>query len=193
MQSPLLLLQSISKYIQLTIEEENFFLSLVQSKKIRKKQFVLQEGETDNSVKFVLSGLLRLYSVDKNGFEHIIQFAPNGWWIVDMYSFAKQQPARLFIDALENTELLWLSKNNLQKLYVEVPQLEHFFRVLAENSVITYQNRLISHLSWPAVERYKNFCAQYPSLIECLPQKQVASYIGVTPEFLSKMLSELKK
>ena len=190
MQSPLILLQSLSKYIQLSTEEENFFLSLLQSRKIKKKQFVLQEGEISNSVKFVLSGLLRLYSVDKNGFEHIIQFAPSGWWIGDLMSYQKQQPGNLFIDAIEETELIEISRSTMEQLYTEVPKFERFFRILSENALSAYQQRLSANLSLPAKDRLAYFVELYPSLLQQLPQKYIASYIGVTPEFLSKMLNQ---
>ena len=190
MQSPLLLLQSISKYIQLTTEEENFFLSLLQPKKIRKKQFLTQEGDINQSAKFVLSGLLRMYSVDKNGFEHIIQFAPTGWWIGDLYSYHKQQPGNLFIDAIEDTEIVEISRNSIELLYEKVPKFERFFRILAENALAAYQQRLSSNLNLPAKDRYSYFVELYPSLFLNLPQKYIASYIGVTPEFLSKMLNQ---
>jgi len=184
-----LLLQNIAKHIQLSADEEKYFLSLWQTKKLRRKQFLQQEGEVTKNVVFVVSGLLRMYSIDKNGFEHILQFAPPGWWIGDIKSYLSQQPGNLYIDALEDCEILLMEKDQLDQLYGNVPSFERFFRILAENSLATYQQRLIDILSLPAIERYNNFCRLYPSLIECLPQKQVASYIGVTPEFLSKMLS----
>lgn len=190
MQSPLLLLQSIAKYIQLTTEEENFFLSLLQTKKVKKKQFVFQEGDTNNSVKFVLAGLLRLYSVDKNGYEHIIQFAPVGWWIGDLKSYQAQQPGTLFIDAIEETELIEIPRSAMDQLFEEVPKFERFFRILAENALASYQQRLAANLSLPAKERFACFVEQYPSLLPQLSQKYIASYIGVTPEFLSKMLNQ---
>ncbi|MBI2730266.1 MAG: Crp/Fnr family transcriptional regulator [Sphingobacteriales bacterium] len=158
-----LLLQHISKHISLTNEEEVILKSLLHSKKIKKKHFLLQEGEVNRSATFVTSGILRIYSIDKNGFEHILQFAPPGW----------------------------ISKEDLEKLYAAVPKFERFFRILAENSIASHQQRLVNNLSLSAAERYANFCQLYPSLIQSLPQKQVASYIGVTPEFLSKMLSNL--
>jgi len=184
-----LLLQNIAKHIQLSADEEKYFLSLWQTKKLRRKQFLQQEGEVTKNVVFVVSGLLRMYSIDKNGFEHILQFAPPGWWIGDIKSYLSQQPGNLYIDTLEDCEILLMEKDQLDQLYRNVPSFERFFRILAENSLATYQQRLIDILSLPAIERYNNFCRLYPSLIECLPQKQVASYIGVTPEFLSKMLS----
>jgi CRP-like cAMP-binding protein len=184
-----LLLNQVFKHITLTEEEQSYFISLLNVKKLKKKQYLNQEGDISKGPAFVTQGILRSYSLDKNGFEHVIQFAPPGWWIGDMYSIVKQKPARLYIDAMENSEIIWLWKSDLEKLYTTIPKFERFFRILTENSVIAYQNRLISSLSLPALERYDQFCRQYPSLIECLPQKQIASYIGVTPEFLSKMLS----
>jgi len=186
-----LLLNQIFKHITLTEEEQSYFISLLNVKKLKKKQYLNQEGDISKGLAFVTQGILRSYSLDKNGFEHVIQFAPAGWWIGDMYSIVKQKPARLYIDAMENSEIIWLWKSDLEKLYSTIPKFERFFRILTENSVIAYQNRLISSLSLPALERYDQFCRQYPSLIECLPQKQIASYIGVTPEFLSKMLNSI--
>jgi len=151
----------------------------------------LQEGDVNRYACFVTDGCLRSYSIDKNGFEHVLQFAPPGWWISDMYSFIEQKPATLYIDAVDDSTVLLLHKPDLEKLYLQVPKFEHFFRVLAEKSLATYQHRLINNLSLSARERYENFCQLYPSLIQCLPQKQVAAYIGVTPEFLSKMLSQM--
>jgi CRP-like cAMP-binding protein len=184
-----LLLANIAKHITLTDDEQSFFVSLLQVKKLRKKQYLNQEGDIAKGPSFVTGGILRGYSLDKNGYEHVIQFAPPGWWIGDMASMIKQKPGKLYVDALEDSEVLWLWKADLDKLYTEVPKFERFFRILAETAVATYQNRLINYLSLPAIERYAEFCKQYPSLIQRLPQKQVASYIGVTPEFLSKMLN----
>jgi CRP/FNR family transcriptional regulator, anaerobic regulatory protein len=188
-----LLLQHIARHITLTAEEEAYFLPLVQTKKLKKRQFLNQEGDITKGPAFVTKGILRNYSLDAHGLEHVIQFAPPGWWIGDMNSLIKQTPGLLFCDALEDSEVLWLWKSDLDKLYNTVPKFERFFRILAENSISSYQSRLVGILSLPAMERYADFCRQYPSLIDCLPQKQVASYIGVTPEFLSKMLNSPPK
>jgi CRP-like cAMP-binding protein len=184
-----LLLEHVFKHITLTQEEQSYFVSLLNEKKLKKKQYLDQEGDISKGPAFVTRGILRSYSLDKNGFEHVIQFAPPGWWIGDMYSIVKQKPGRLYVDAIEDSEILWLWKSDLDKLYSSIPKFERFFRILAENAIVAFENRLISNLSLPAIERYEQFCSVYPSLIESLPQKQVASYIGVTPEFLSKMLN----
>jgi len=188
-----LILQNIAKHISLTKEQENYFLSLLKNKKVRKKLFLSQEGDISKGSFFVTEGILRSYTVDKNGFEHVLQFAPPGWWMADMYSLITQQPGSLSIDAVEDSDVLLLPKQELDKLYNEIPAFERFFRILAENALVTFQQRLIDNLSLTAKERYANFCKRYPLLIERLPQKQVASYIGVTPEFLSKMLKSKNK
>ncbi len=184
-----LLLQHIARHIALTSDESAHFTGLLHHRALKKKQFLYQEGEITKSAAFVISGLLRSYSIDSNGFEHVIQFAPPGWWIGDVGSLIKQTPGILYVDALEDSEVLWLWKADLDSLYIKVPKFERFFRILAENALAAYQTRLVNILSLPAKDRYANFCQLYPSLIGCLPQKQVASYIGVTPEFLSKMLN----
>jgi CRP/FNR family transcriptional regulator, anaerobic regulatory protein len=184
-----LLLQHIAQHITLTTQEQDILLPLLQSKNVKKRQLLNQEGDITKGPVFVTKGILRNYSLDAHGLEHVIQFAPPGWWIGDMSSLIKQQPGTLFCDAIEDSMVLWLWKSDLDKLFREVPKFERFFRILAENSIAAYQSRLVSILSLPALERYACFCSQYPSLIDRLPQRQVASYIGVTPEFLSKMLN----
>lgn len=185
-----LLLKNIAKHINLSKEEEEHLVALLKNKKVKRKQFLFQEGDTHKHAVFVTEGCLRSYSIDKNGFEHILQFAPPGWWIGDMHSLITQQPGTLYIDAVDDSEIVMLLKTDLEKLYAEIPKLERFFRILAENALAAYQHRLIDSLGLSAKGRYDNFCRLYPSLIQCLPQKQVAAYIGVTPEFLSKMLNQ---
>lgn len=183
-----LLLESISKHIHLEDEEEGHFLSYLQVKKVKKKQYLLLEGEISRFAIFVTSGCLRSYNLDENGFQYIQQFAPEGWWIGDIFSLITQEPGILYIDALFDSELLLISKINLEKLYKEIPKFNYYFRILAEKSLVSYQTRSMENLRLTAKERHDKFCLRYPSLIEKLSQKQVASYIGVTPEFLSKML-----
>jgi CRP/FNR family transcriptional regulator, anaerobic regulatory protein len=185
-----LLLEHVAKHIVLTAEEEDYFLNLFQPKTLKQKHFLYHEGDIHKGQAFVTKGCLRSYAIDHNGFEHILQFAPPGWWIGDMQSVLNQQPGKLSVDAVENSELLFIYKTDLDKLFEHIPKFERYFRLLLERSVITYQNRLLDNLSLTARERYENFCRYYPSLILQLPQKQVASFIGVTPEFLSKMLNK---
>ena len=184
-----LIIQHISRHIILTDEERGQFVRLLQHRVIKKKQFLNQEGEIVKGPAFVTAGLLRSYSIDSNGFEHVIQFAPPGWWVGDIGSMIYQRPSILSVDALEDSEVVWIREADVERLFEELPKLERFFRILSQNALAAHQARLVSILSQPAKERYANFCQLYPSLIGVLPQKQVASYIGVTPEFLSKMLN----
>jgi len=184
------LLDNIKKHVALTAAEEEKLVQVCLVKQVKKKQFFLQEGEVQRYLVFVVDGCLRSYSVDENGFEHILQFAPPGWWISDMRSMLEQAPASLNIDAVDDSEIILISIPDLERLYKEIASFDRFFRVLSERSIATHQHRLIDSLSLTAKERYTSFCRQYPSLITCLPQKYVASYIGITPEFLSKMLKE---
>lgn len=185
-----LLMSNIRRHIDPTAEEETYFLSLLQTTQVKKRRFLLQEGDVCRHSAFVTTGCLRSYTVDDNGFEHILQFAPEGWWIADMYSFISGQPGQLYIDALEDTELLLLSKNRQEQLYLDVPKFERFFRIIVENSLVAGRQRILDNMSQSAAQRYEQFCRQYPSLIHRLPQKQIAAYIGVTPEFLSKLRGE---
>jgi len=182
-----IIIDSITRHIQLSAEEQQHFMSLLQPKNFKRKQFILQQGEICKYSTFVIKGCLRGFTIDQNGDEHVINFAPVGWWIADMYSLLTQKPGVLNIEAMEDTDVLLLSKTNQEKLYHEIPQFERFFRIITENSLVAYQQRLIDNLSLTAEERYNNFCRRYPTLIYSLPKKQIASYIGVTPEFFSRM------
>lgn len=186
-----LILQAVHKHIRLNVEEQRHFTSLLQPRKVKRKEFLLHEGEICVVSTFVLEGCLRGYTVDANGWEHVLSFAPKGWWIADMYSLLSQKPGHLTIEALEETEILTLSKRDQEQLYQDIPAFERFFRILVENSLVASQQRLIDNLSLTAEERYLKFCEVYPTLINQLPQKQIASYIGVTPEFFSRMRSSL--
>lgn len=184
-----LLIDNIQRYVQLDPNEQELLLSYFKPKKIKKKHFLFQEGEVHKNGCFVLSGCLRCYSIDKNGFEHVIQFGPAGWWVGDMHSALNGTPGILNADAIYDSEMLIIARADQEKVYNEIPKVERYFRILSERSLAAFQQRMIGNLSNTALERYDSFCALYPSLIEILPQKQIASYIGVTPEFLSKMLS----
>jgi CRP-like cAMP-binding protein len=130
---------------------------------------------------------MRSYYVDINGFEHILQFAIEYWWITDMMSFTKKTEAKLNIDALEDTEMLLITREQQLNLFEKIPKLEKYFRIITENGLISYQNRLLESMSLHAPERYANFIKRYPALNKRLPQTQIAAYLGITPVFLSKI------
>ena len=128
-----LILNNISGYIHLNEKEKEFFVSLLNPMKLKRRQMLLKESGICRFSSFVTSGCLRGYSVDENGFEHVLNFAPQNWWIADMYSLITQKPGMLNIEALEDTEILTLSKINQEELYVKVPVFERFFRIIIEN------------------------------------------------------------
>lgn len=185
-----LIIESISQQIKLDKKEETFLLSLLQIKKLKKKQFLIHSGEVNTFSTFVTSGCLRSYSIDRNGFEHILQFAPKGWWIADLHSLISKQPGQLNIDALCDTEVMVFKREDQEKLFESFPKFERFFRILTENSIAATNNRLLDYMGLSAQERYMQFIKRYPGLTNEIPQKLIASYIGITPEFLSKLKAE---
>ena len=188
------ILQNIAKHVSLTPEEETLFLYKTETKQFKAKSILLSAGEVANCTYFVNSGILRSFNINDNIIEHVLHFACEGWWIGDMYSYISEKPGNLFIEVLEDAEVVIITKENHQELYQEIPKLERFFRILAENSLVSHQERLMDNLSLTAEERFEKFCSKYPTLIQKVPQKHIASYIGVTPEFFSKMKSRsLKK
>jgi CRP-like cAMP-binding protein len=186
-----LILQNISKLITLTEEEEEIFLSSFQTKKVKRHQFLGEAGEVSRYQYFVLKGCLRLFYIDENGFEHNVQFAVEDWWIGDMASFLTQKPASLFVEALEDSEVLRIDYNSMEELYIKIPRLERFFRILIQNAFISFQQRIVSTISNPAEERYLEFINKYPFFEQRLPQIHIASFLGITPEFLSKIRKKL--
>lgn len=185
------IVENISKIVTLTPQEQALFLSKTETKQYKAKTIILNAGEVCKHSYFVNSGLLRSFTINDNIVEHVLSFACEGWWIGDMYSLLSQKPGNLFIEVMEDSEVVLLSKENQEKLYTEIPKLERFFRILTENSLVANQERLMDSLSLTAEERFEKFCKKYPTLIQKVPQKQISSYIGVTPEFFSKMKSKL--
>jgi CRP-like cAMP-binding protein len=188
-----LVLTNVAKHITLTDKERDFFISLLHYQSLKRKDFVLRQGEVCKNSSFVLSGALKGYTVDKEGNEHILSFALSEWWIADMYSYISQKPGTLNIEAVADSEITMLSRDNQDLLFSKVPKFERFFRILIENSLVANQQRLIDNLSSTAEERYLHFIKKYPLIPSCVPQHNIASYLGITPEFLSKIRARLSK
>jgi CRP-like cAMP-binding protein len=186
-----LILNNIEKHVKLTPEEKELFLSKIETQNYKAKSILLHSGEICKYSYFVNSGILRSFNINDNIVEHVLNFACEGWWIGDIYSLISQKPGNLFIEVLEDAEVVLLSKENQEQLYTEIPKLERFFRILTENSLVANQERLMDNLSLSAEERYDKFQKKYADLQHKIPQKQIASYIGVTPEFFSKMKAKL--
>ena len=188
-----LILENIAKHVSLTPEEQGHFLSKLETTTYKTKTILLNAGEVCKHSYFVNSGILRSFNINDNIVERVLSFACQGWWMSDMYSFFSQKPGQLFIEVLEDAEVVSLSKENQEQLYHDIPKLERFFRILIENSLVANQQRLMDNLSLPAEERFEKFTKKYGTLVHKVPQKQIASFIGVTPEFFSKMKARLLK
>jgi CRP/FNR family transcriptional regulator, anaerobic regulatory protein len=180
-----LILQNITRHTILNQEEKDYIKSLLTFKKVKRKTLVQTEGELCRYINYVQSGILRAYYLDKNGKESTIMFAASDWWVTDMYCFVNQKPAMMYIEALEDSILIQLTKENLDKLYDHVPKFERVFRILMQNAYIREQLRMIANLSLTAKERYDDFYSKYPHIAALVTQKQIASYLGMTPEFFS--------
>jgi CRP-like cAMP-binding protein len=187
------IVQHVSKHITLSAEEVNFFTSCLKQKELQRKDFLLREGQVAKSINYIHKGALKAYYLDKESDENIIMLAIDDWWVTDMYSFATGNSAMQYISAIEDTVVFQLPKNEFDTLLYKVPLFERFFRILMQNAYIREQLRIIQNLSMPAEERYLNFLKKYPHLVQRVSQKQIASYIGVSPEFLSAMRKRIGK
>ena len=185
------LLEYIKQYVDLTADEESILLLKVKLKKFQKGQFVVQNGEVCKYENFVLSGCLRSFYIDNEGQEHVIMFAIENWWTADLGSFITQKSADLNVQCLEDSELVQIHYNDLQKLYLEIPKLERFFRIIIQKAFVAAQKRIVNNFSMEATERYIQFREQYPDIEQRVPQYMIASYLGITKEFLSKIRNKL--
>lgn len=179
------ILQNIAKHITFDEHEVKHFTSMLIKKEYRRKETILKAGSSCNIINYVQGGVLRAYHSGADDDENIVMFAINDWWITDMYSFATGNPAVMSIDAMEDTTVYQISRINLDHLFDTVPKFERFFRIIMQNAYIREQLRVIENLSMSAEDRYSNFLRKYPQFAQRLPLKQIASYLGMTPEFLS--------
>lgn len=187
-----LLLEKFDEKIQLTAEEKELSRKFFTPKKLRKRQYLLQEGDVCKYIAFVDKGLLRSYTVNDRGQEHITQFAYEGWWISDQFSFLTGEPSTYNIDALEDCELLLLSKPSEEELLERIPKFERYFRILLQNNLIATQKRLVSSLSQTAEERYIELISVCPeTLPQRIPQHMLASFLGITPETFSRIRKQI--
>lgn len=185
------LIDYLSRYIILTSEEETLFLSKVRFRKYLKGQYVVQQGDVCHYESFVISGCLKTFYIDHEGHEHIMMFAVEDWWTADLGSFLSQMPASYNVQCLEKCELAQISYHDLEALYLAIPKLERFFRIIIQKAFVASQQRIIDSFSLPAKERYLKFRQQYPQIDQRVPQYMIASYLGFTKEFLSKIRNQI--
>jgi len=179
------ILKNVAKHISLTREEATCFTSLLIYKEVPKKTTLLAEGHACTQLSYVHSGALRSYCLDKEGKESTIMFAVADWWLTDMYCFLNEKPAMMYIETIEDSCILNLGRENFNNLFAAVPKFERFFRILLQNAYTREQLRTIENLTLTAEERYFRFINKYPQIVSQVTQKQIASYLGITPEFLS--------
>ena len=186
-----LLQKNIAAHISLSETEMESFCNLFEYKTIKKKSFLLREGEICKFEGFVTKGLFRVYHIDKNGFEQILYFAIEDWWITDIDSFTNEIPSQLFIEALEDSELLLISKKDMDFAYENLPKIEKLFRIMTQKTHVALQRRMIDSMSKTAEFRYVEFVEKYPQLIQRLSNIQVAAYLGITNVFLSNIRKKI--
>ncbi len=187
------LIDYFNNFLPLDKEEKSVVEEFFKERRVKRRHFILQEGDVCRHNTFVVEGCFKMYMVDPNGKEHNLQFAIENWWIGDIGSFYSEEPSRLNIEALEHSTILQIKKEDQQTLFVDYPKFNRIFRVLAENAMLSLQNRVLQNISSTAEERYLHFSKKYPQLFNRISNVQIASYLGVTPEFLSTIRKKLAK
>lgn len=184
------ILSHFDRYLTLDESEKEALSSRLTERSIKRKQYLLQEGDVCKHFTYVLEGCFKMYGVDKSGTEYNLVFAAEDDWVADIASLHKELPSKLYIEAVEASTVLQISKGDLWYLYTHYPKFNRNFRVIIEDKCTELQDRLLQTFSATAHERYEQFLNQYPKLANRLPSTQIASYLGITPEFLSKIRGE---
>ena len=187
------LIEYFNRILPLNEKEIVMVKEVFKERKVKKRQFILQEGEICKHNTYVLEGCFRMYLVDPNGKEHNLQFAVENWWIGDLGSFHSNSPSKLNVEAIENSIILQANKEDQLKLFTDYPKFNQIFRVLAENAMIGLQRRVLQNISSTAEERYLDFLERHHNFLNRISNVQIASYLGVTPEFLSAIRKKIAK
>ena len=185
------LIDYFENHLPLKEEEKSAVEEYFKERRIKRRQFILQEGDICKHNTFVVEGCFRMYMIDEKSKEHNLQFAVENWWIGDIGSFHSEKPSRLNIEAIENSIILQCKKEDQIRLFVNYPKFNLIFRVLAENAMVSLQNRILQNISSTAEERYLDFVERYPNFFNRISNVQIASYLGVTPEFLSAIRKKI--
>lgn len=185
--------QFAARHITFSDEEIQYFNSVLQFKKVPKKTFLLQEGDVCRFEAFINKGCIRTYYIDEKGTEVTLQFAIENWWVSDIASFHEGKPSKMFIETLEDCELLMLTPETKENLLIKMPCFERMFRLLVQRNLSRLQERLFQTIAITAVEKYLDFIDRYPTIPQRVAQHYIASYLGFSPEFLSKVRTKLSK
>ena len=182
-----------NQLLELDDAEKSILNEVFTEQRIKRRQFILQEGDICKLNTFVVEGCFKMYLVDGDGKEHNLQFAVENWWIGDISSFHSEKPTKLYIEAIENSVILQIRKEDQLRLFVEFPKFNRIFRVITENALVASQRRTLQNISSTAEERYLDFIERYPHFLNRISNVQIASYLGMTPEFLSTIRKRLSK
>lgn len=185
--------KQVLKHVTLSEEEIAIFNSLLEFKKVPKKTMLLHEGDVCNFEAFINKGCIRSYYIDEHGAEVILQFAIEDWWVSDIASFHNHAPSNMFIETLEECELLVLSPQTKEQLLTEVPKLERMFRLMVQKNLSVLQKRFLNTITTSAQEKYLDFIERYPTIPQRVAQHYIASYLGISAEFLSKVRTKLAR
>ena len=183
----------IKKHIDLNENEESIILSKIKERKYLKNQFLVQQGDVCRYICFIVSGCVRSYHIDDDGNEHTVSFSIENWWSSDMGSFITQKPADYNVECIEPTSLIQFDSVLMEELYKKIPKLERVFRIITQNALVSAQRRVVNTFSKTARERFEIFRENYPELEQRIPQYMIASYLGVTKEFLSKIKGQIAR
>ncbi|PIV48857.1 MAG: hypothetical protein COS19_11600 [Flavobacteriaceae bacterium CG02_land_8_20_14_3_00_34_13] len=185
------ILQQVSKHIQLTAFEKEEFKGILQLYTLKKKEFLIQPNQQVNHQYYVVKGCLNAYYSDELGNKHILQFAIEDWWISDFQAFFEETSSQLYIEAIEDSILLGIQKDALETLFIRIPKFERFFRIITTKAFVSLRSRILSFLQKNTTERYVEFCTTYPKIEERITNHQIANYLGIQPESLSRIRKEL--
>lgn len=186
-----LLHEKISAIVSITEDEFNYCKTLFLPKKLRKRHYLLQQGDVCKYQAFVEKGILRSYTVDEKNQEHILQFASEGWWMADLSSYLNNEASFLNMDAIEDAELLLIDKTSWERAMEKIPKLEHYFRIIIQNHLVATQKRLLQSFSETAEEKYLRFLQQFPGCEQRVPLHMIASYLGIKRETLSRLRKQI--
>lgn len=188
-----MIIDHVLRRIELTAAEQAHFVSLLKVRKLLPRQYLVQQGEVCQYESYVCKGFLRSFHVDEKGNDHTLHFAMEDWWISDSTSFHLQVPATRNIVALEASVLLQIEKSDLEQLYKDIPAFERFWRILEQKGGIAQDQRILNAISMTGAERYEALITKYPTLEQRMPQRHIASYLGITPVFLSQIRKQLSR
>ena len=180
-----MIIQQLKETVELQDADLEILIPCLEIKKLKKKEFAIQPGQISRHMRFIAKGSMRCFYIDEENQEHTLQLGIENWWINDLYSFLSEKPSRMFVQAIEDTLIIQISQQKLEKLYSQIPAISNFFRIKMQSAYVALQERTIENMSTDAYERYQKFITTYRNIEQRVPQYMVASYLGITPEFLS--------